>query len=161
MRGDDVSGQAFERGLRPVSGDGSGRLRREFERGNHSIHFKIPGSASLDKGFAAATTLVNTVLFEYTNRGRLFQCNLADGLCGGCHDDLLGSHIRTATTLDAATLVTQHKDKWSGFWIETLVQEFLQHNSIIVLRIMRAVDQRDVAETGSFRDGKPRSWTFL
>ena len=115
VRGDDVSGQAFERGLRPVSGDGSGRLRREFERGNHSIHFKIPGSASLDEGFAAATTVVNTVFFEYANRGRLFQCNLADGLCGGCHDDLLESHIRTATTLEAATLVTQNKDKSSLF----------------------------------------------
>src|ERR1039458_373724 len=45
--------------------------------------------------------------------------------------------------------------------VEALVQEFLQRNSIIVLRIMRAVDQRDVAETCSFRDGKPRSGTFF
>src|ERR1039458_3691879 len=42
--------------------------------------------------------------------------------------------------------------------VEALVQEFLQRNSIIVLRIMRTVDQRDVAEACSFRDGPPRTW---
>ena len=44
---------------------------------------------------------------------------------------------------------------------ETLDQELLQRNGIVVLRIMAAVDQRDSAATCCFQHGKPRSRFFF
>jgi hypothetical protein len=44
---------------------------------------------------------------------------------------------------------------------EILDQKLLQRNGIVVLRIMAAVDQRDIAATCCFQHGKPRSWIFL
>jgi hypothetical protein len=44
---------------------------------------------------------------------------------------------------------------------ETLDQELLQRDGIVVRRIMAAVDQRDIAAPRGFQNRKPRSWLFL
>src|ERR1039458_145246 len=49
----------------------------------------------------------------------------------------------------------------SGFRMETLDQEFLQRDSVVVLRIMRTVDQSHRAVTCCVQEWMPRIWIFF